>query len=216
MINADLVLLGWFGALSWADRAPSPVVEDEVQSKVDAARRGERSAWSALYEVHAAALYRAVRPVCRSEAETEDVVQEAFVRAFERLGGYRRRAGARFLSWLVTIAIHVEHRRRRWHGRTVLCADPPEGEWQGADPGEQLDGRVRKEALLEALAELPPRDREIVSLRYGSGLTAREVAAALGLREANVRKICERARGRLLLRLGELLSPSAEAEGGLR
>ena len=60
-----------------------------------------------------------------------------------------------------------------------------------------------RRALLAALAELPERERRAVSLRYGAELPAAEVAELLGLSEANVRKICERARARLAERLGE-------------
>ena len=62
----------------------------------------------------------------------------------------------------------------------------------------------RKNALLEALAELPERDRAVLSLRYGGELSAPEVAQALGLSAANVRKICERRRAELLAKLAPL------------
>ena len=74
---------------------------------------------------------------------------------------------------------------------------------ESRDPGDELDLARRKKALLEAMAELAPREREVVSLRYGAELTAAEVGAALGLGEANVRKICERQRKDLLERLQE-------------
>jgi len=63
--------------------------------------------------------------------------------------------------------------------------------------------------LLQALAELEPREREIVSLRYGSDLNATEIAAQLRMEPANVRKILERAR----VRLGERIEALAKSRG---
>ena len=65
--------------------------------------------------------------------------------------------------------------------------------------------RGRRAALLRALAELKPREREIVSLRYGSELNATEIAAQVGMEPANVRKILERVRARLGERIEALM-----------
>jgi RNA polymerase sigma factor (sigma-70 family) len=62
-----------------------------------------------------------------------------------------------------------------------------------------------------ALAELPERERAIVSLRYGAELNASEIAAAVGIEPATVRKILERTRTRLGNRIETLLSP----DGGM-
>ena len=61
--------------------------------------------------------------------------------------------------------------------------------------------------MLQALAELEPREREIVSLRYGAELNATEIAAQVGIEPANVRKILERARARLGERIETLMKP---------
>jgi RNA polymerase sigma-B factor len=62
---------------------------------------------------------------------------------------------------------------------------------------------------LRALAELTPREREIVSLRYGSDLNASEIAAQFGMEAANVRKILERVR----IRLGERIDAIVNTRG---
>ena len=76
-----------------------------------------------------------------------------------------------------------------------------------ADPADVLDRARQRRALLVALGELPGRDREIVSLRYGAELNASEIAATLAIEPATVRKILERARTRLGARIEALLSP---------
>jgi RNA polymerase sigma-B factor len=75
-----------------------------------------------------------------------------------------------------------------------------------ADPGGDLDRARQRRALLLALAELPDRDRAIVSLRYGAELDASEIAATVGVEPATIRKILERARTRLGARIEVLLA----------
>ena len=75
------------------------------------------------------------------------------------------------------------------------------------DPADALDRARRRRALLIALAELPERERVIVSLRYGAELNASEIGAALGIEPATIRKILERARTRLGARIEALLNP---------
>jgi len=65
--------------------------------------------------------------------------------------------------------------------------------------------------LLQALAELEPREREIVSLRYGSDLNATEIAAQVRMEPANVRKILERARASLGERIEALMKSRGAA-----
>ena len=73
-----------------------------------------------------------------------------------------------------------------------------------------LDRARRRRALLIALAELPERERMIVSLRYGAELNASEIGTAVGIEPATVRKMLERARTRLGDRIEALLTPHGE------
>jgi RNA polymerase sigma-70 factor, ECF subfamily len=186
--------------------------EEEVQRLVRDAREGSRAAARRLYALHVSQVFRAVRPLCASEAEAEDVVQETFIRVLGALGRYRRRPGARFISWVLTIALNLARKGLRRRGREVpLGPGHREGDLhEGADhdpAGEAMDLRLRKEALLAALAELPERQRQVITLRYGAGLTSAEVGEVAGVSEANVRKICQRQRAHLLERIKKMLRP---------
>ncbi|HCF58313.1 MAG TPA: hypothetical protein DFS52_10020 [Myxococcales bacterium] len=209
MTSIDSLLVHLFAAL--APGATAPGGDAEGLRPVGRARQGDRSAGEALYRLHVRRVFRAVRPLCRSEQETEEVVQESFVRALAGLGGYRPRPGSRFVSWLMTIAANVARRRSRWFRRAVYDCPAPEVSHE-LQPDELLDSQRRRAALLEALATLAPRDREVVSMRYGSDLSCAEVAEATGLSEVNVRKICERQR-RKLLELLEAKLGAAETAG---
>ena len=112
---------------------------------------------------------------------------------------------------MTTIAVNTVRRRFR-RRRPELTADGelPDTRAAATDPGDDLDRALERRALLVALGELGERDRTIVSLRYGAELNASEIAAALGLEAAAVRKTLERARARLAVRIETLLRPPGE------
>lgn len=183
--------------------------EDEVQRLVDRARRGDRAAAGRIYRLHAKRVFRALRPLCRNDEEAEEVLQDAFIKALGALVRYRRRRGARFITWLLTISLNTARSRLRRKPVTLVPTEPATLERLGprtANLDDSDEDEARRAALMFALSELSDRDREIVTLRYGSGLNASEVGAVCGIREANVRKICQRRRDRLLRRVTEILS----------
>jgi RNA polymerase sigma-70 factor (ECF subfamily) len=172
--------------------------EDAVLRLVELARAGDRVARQRLYRQHVARVFRTVRGALRSDAEAEDVTQDAMLTALTSLHRYSPRSGTRFAAWLTTIAINTMRRRfRRKRPELTATGELPEMPATDTDVGDDIDRAKQRAALLRALAELPPREREIVSLRYGAELDAAEIAAQLGLEAANVRKILERARARL-------------------
>jgi RNA polymerase sigma-70 factor (ECF subfamily) len=150
------------------------------------------------YEEHGRAIYSYLRFQLGSADEADDLTADVFLRAvrsadrFDPIRGTAR-------SWLFRIAQNVlrDHGRRERRRRLVpltgfrdLHADAP-------SPEEQVLRREEVGCLLEALADLPAADRELVSLRYGSGLSTAEVAEVLGVREPAVRTRLWRALGRL-------------------
>lgn len=175
-----------------------PPDEATLQRHVEAARRGDRAALRRLYGWHAARVLRAVRAMCRSDADAEDVTQETFVRAFAALDRYEPKAGARFISWLLTIAQNTARKQLKRQARNL----PTEPETLATLAGEAEPVATElaslRRALIEALATIDPRDRWVVCLRYGGELEAAEVAELTGLTTAHVRKICERQRRHLL------------------
>lgn len=173
-----------------------PADDTEVQSLVRAARVGNGRAARRLYSLHVARVYRAVRGLCASEAEAEDVTQDAFIRALGSLVKYEPRDGVPFIAWVLSIAMNLARKSKVRSDRHVEEVAPVESSSSLQDADVLL-----KKKLLVALAELPERDRKIVSLRYGAELSAEEVAELTGVSAANVRKICERQREVLMKRL---------------
>jgi len=198
----------------------SPAGEEEVQALVAAARAGDASASRRLYRLFVARIFRSVRPFCASDAEAEDVTQDAFVRALSSLHRYSPREGTRFVAWLATIAFNFARRGARTRSRLEMrdeaglaSASDARAAVDGEETGAALDLERTKRALLTALEELPARDREIVTLRYAAELSVEEVAGAAGVSAANVRKICERRRRDLLARIKEILGARPGDEG---
>jgi RNA polymerase sigma-70 factor (ECF subfamily) len=186
------------------------LAEDAVLKLVEQARAGDRAARQRLYRQHVGRVFRTVRGMLRSDAEAEDVTQDAMLTALTHLDRYRPRSGTGFAAWLTTIAINTTRRRFR-RQRPALTATGELPEVASADPelGDDVDLARQRAALLQALAELEPREREIVSLRYGSDLNATEIAAQVDMEPANVRKILERARARL----GERIEALVRSDG---
>ena len=204
---------GWyFAALSSRFGGDAePLAEEAIARLVDEARAGDSGARRTLYAQYVDRVFRTVRGMLRSDADAEDVTQDAMLTVFTSLHKYTPRADARFAAWVTTIAVNTARRRfRRRRPELTATGALPETADDSPDPADDLDRARRRRALLLALAELPERDRMIVSLRYGAELNASDIGAALGLEPATVRKLLERARTRLGARIDTLLNPSGD------
>lgn len=144
--------------------------------------------------------FMAVRPmllgICRSVVgldEAEDLVQETYLRAVDRLG--QLRDPSLFEAWLARIAMNEA--RTFWR-RRKRAAIPAEVERPLAD-----HGRSRDASLVELVERLPARERACVVLHYGHGYSTEEIGQLLGLSRINTRTILFRARRRLKRELQE-------------
>jgi RNA polymerase sigma-70 factor (ECF subfamily) len=186
-----------------AERLP----EETILRLVEQARAGDAGARRSVYTQHVDLVFRTVRGMLHSDADAEDVTQDALLTVLTSLSKYTPRADARFATWVTTVAINTLRRRfRRRRPELTATGELPETPDHVADPGDGLDRAKERQALLVALGELPDRERTIVSLRYGADLNASEIAAIVGVEGATVRKILERARARLGARIAALLN----------
>jgi RNA polymerase sigma-70 factor (ECF subfamily) len=185
-----------------------PLAEDAISTLVEQARAGDVGARHRLYTQHVDQVYRTVRGMLWSDADAEDVTQDALLTVLTSLHRYAPRADSRFAAWVMTIAVNTVRRRfRRRRPELTATGELPETPGDAVDPADDLDRARQRRALLIALSELPERERAIVSLRYGAELNASEIAATVGMEPAAIRKILERARTRLGARIEALLSP---------
>ena len=189
----------------------SPLDEAALRALVVQAWSGDPSAQRRLYEQLVNRVFRAVRPMFQDEAEAEDVTQDALIKVLASLDRYRPRPDASFVSWVVTIAYNTA--RRRFRRRRPLPTEPEalavlqEALAHAPGPCDDVERQQTRALVLRALWEIPEREREVLSLRYGAELSSSEVAVVVGLKPATVRKLCERWRGRLAKRIEELQNP---------
>jgi len=184
---------------------PNAPGEDVLQHWVERATKGDREAASEIYRVSCNRVHRAIRPLCRNDADALDVVQDTFEKALQALPGYRPRAGKSFYSWLLTIALNTARRQGARSARLLTMDESPlsrlrESRQGQAESPEETNLEI-KDALLHVLGKLSEQDRKIVCLRYGAEMTAEEIAQLFRMSAANVRKICERRRKTMLAEL---------------
>lgn len=146
----------------------------------------------ALYRRHAPAVFRFCWGLCGDRSQAEDLVSETFVRLLTRAPHLET---ATALAYLLAVARNAFLNRRR---RTLREAPLPEEiAAPTIDPSDRLDDRVRVEAVVRALAELPEGERTALLLRVDHDLQYEEIAAVLGITSAAARVRVHRARTRL-------------------
>lgn len=160
------------------------------------AREGDLSAFEALVDRHAGVVQRVAARIVGPE-EAEDVAQDAFLRAFHRLGRYRGEGA--FRAWLLQIthntALTALSRRPEAAEPDEALADRPDG---GAVPADRLEQRERIERLEAKLRQLRPEHRAVLVLRDVEGLSYEEVARAVDVPLGTVKGRLHRARSELV------------------
>jgi RNA polymerase sigma-70 factor (ECF subfamily) len=162
---------------------------------------GDESAFAELIRRHKQAVFRLAVSILGPglEPEAEDVAQEVFLRAFQRLREFRGESAVG--SWLYRIAwnLAVDVKQRARHRRPHLDAGTLALEAAGQDPLS----RERERIVLECIEELPHLYRTVVRLHYWMGCGVEEIGAYLGAPEGTVKSYLHRARKRLQQRLAQ-------------
>jgi RNA polymerase sigma-70 factor (ECF subfamily) len=169
---------------------------------VAAARRGDRTAFGALYRRHGR-LVQAVLLARVAPDNVADLVQDVFLHALGRLDALRD--GSAFAPWVATIARRRAADWRRRRRETVsLEEDPAREAWAEApDHAEEAVDRTRAQAALAIIAGLPESYRETLLLRFVGGLSGPEIAERTGLTHGSVRVNLHRGVAMLRERLNE-------------
>lgn len=165
---------------------------------VERALGGDRDAFGVLVFRYQRLVFRIVGGFLANRADVEEVAQDAFLRAFMGLPGFR--AGSPFGPWIARIATHASYDRlrRRQRGPEVAWEELSSDEQRatqamaaGVDP---VDRAAARDVLERALAPLRPKDRQALILADAQGLTAAEVGAVLGCSPLAARIRLHRAR----------------------
>lgn len=164
---------------------------------IESVLAGNREDFALLVERYKDMAYTIAVRMLGERTEAEEVVQEAFIKAFSNLGTFRRESG--FSTWLFRIVYNGAVSRLRTRKRTLsgevtvmekLATDEP-------DYIESEERDFRKQAVLWGIAQLKPVDRAIITLFYHEERSLREIGEVTGLHEDVVKMRLHRARKKM-------------------
>jgi RNA polymerase sigma-70 factor (ECF subfamily) len=185
---------------------------------------GEKELFHELISPYERKVYMTVFAMVRNETDAEDGAQDAMVNAYRHLGKFR--GESKFSTWLATIAMNEGRQKLRKLKRAKEDSldEPVQGEEQEITPApltdwreiplEALERKELREALRDAVAQLPGIYRQIFTFRDLDGMNVAETAAALGINENMVKVRLHRARMMLQKRLVPFLKTTAPARKG--
>ena len=173
-------------------------------------RAGDEEAISQLVEQWSPIMFRLARSFVASPQSAEDVVQEAWLGMLSGLARFEGRSSLR--TWTFTILVNRARTRGAREARTLPrspledAAEEPTRTWFSLAQRDNTpeSAVLSREILLQldrAISVLPPRQRQVVTMREISGMSAEEVCAALGISAANQRVLLHRARAALRVAL---------------
>ena len=185
--------------VSTAEAATSqePLSDEEIVARVLA---GETGMFEVVMRRHNQRLYSVARAILRNDGEAEDVMQDAYVRAYEHLNQFAGRA--KFSTWLTRIAVHEALARQRRGNRYQELEPMSEREGDPMDrfasltpnPEQQASNSEIRRLLEEAVDNLPDSYRTVFMLRDIEEMSTTDAADVLEITEENVKVRLHRAR----------------------
>jgi RNA polymerase sigma-70 factor (ECF subfamily) len=175
-------------------------------------KQGDIGGLEYLVEKYQVRAVRAAYLVCRDAPLAEDIVQSAFIRAFERITTFDDTMpfGPWFLRSVTNDALKAAARRER---TVPLEGALPEGVAVEAGLEERLESMETSEAINRAIAQLPPEQRAAIVMRYYLDMSDDEMSSRLEVARATVRWRLHTARHKLKALLPGWLAPASEQHG---
>jgi RNA polymerase sigma-70 factor (ECF subfamily) len=188
--------------------------DDDVVRRI---RQGETALFEVLMRRYNVRIYRIVRAIVKDDAETEDVMQQAYLNAYRHLDQFAGRA--KFSTWLTRIAVYEALGRARRNRLTTSLQEPDAGGTTlmdtltstAPDPEQTLLAHEAARLLEEAVTALPDAFRAVFMLREVEGLSTADTAESLGLNEDTVKTRLHRARRQMRRHLTTRVGAAAPA-----
>ncbi|TCK75827.1 RNA polymerase RpoE-like sigma-24 subunit [Acidipila rosea] len=192
---------------------------------VNRAREGDVQAFEKLVKQYDRQVFRIAQHITQNREDAEDVVQDAFLKAYEKLNQFQ--GNSKFYTWLVRIAVNeaLMRLRKRRTGKMVSIDEDVETEegsmprdladW-GPDPEQQYNQSELAEILRKTIQGLPPGFRIVFVLRDVDGLSTEETAETLGLSIPAVKSRLLRARLQLRERLSRYFRAKKKTQDGVK
>ena len=165
---------------------------------IEAAQGGDLEALGSLYDSHINQVYRYALARLGNVHDAEDVAEEIFLKMLAGLPAYEWRK-VPFAAWLMRIARNEVVSFARRNGKRSHDGELPDElvDKRNADPAETTERTMALEDLRSAVALLPEAQREVIILRFASGLSVADTARALGKNENNVKVLQHKGMQRL-------------------
>lgn len=185
----------------------------EEREAIALLKGGDICGLEALVRLHYVGAVRAAYLVCRDRALAEDIVQAAFLRAYERIHQFD--ASRPFAPWFLRSVVNDARKEAIRREHTVPFSSLPPGEEEGLASSEAAlqelaEAAETSEAVWAALGELSPGQRTAIVQRYYLGLDEAEMSLRLAVQPGTVKWRLHRARERLRKLLPAWLSGEAE------
>ena len=161
---------------------------------IASAKQGDRQAFGELVRRHREGVINVVYRMCGDANLAEDAAQEAFIRAWQHLPGYRPRSP--FRNWVYRIATNAALDVLRRERETVDIDEMPLAS-SNKGPEATAEGKERGERVRQAVLALPPASRAALVLREYEGLSYQEIADTLDIPIGTVMSRLSYARGKL-------------------
>ncbi|MHC5540999.1 sigma-70 family RNA polymerase sigma factor [Singulisphaera rosea] len=172
---------------------------------IDACRAGNTEAFGLLIQRYQDRLYPTVFRLTGCAEDALDLLQDAFLRAFEKLDHFQGESS--FYTWIYRIAVNLALSGRRRRRPTLSLRNDRDGsviepyDSEESDPGARLERAERDRSIQDALNALAPDHRAVVVMKEYDGLRYEEIGAVLGIPVGTVRSRLHRARCELRERL---------------
>ena len=201
------------GTFRFHSASDSQVIVNQIpdQTLIDSCLAGRREAFGELVERYQSRLYHSLLHLLGSAEDAQDLAQDAFVQAFEKLSGFRGQS--QFYSWLFRIAFNLAASSRRRPSRKSVSLDgqrdvhgfEPSDNSPMNDPSFSMDVADRQRSVQRALSELSEEFRTALVLKEMDGMSYEEIADVLEIPLGTVRSRIHRARLELRDKLSVLL-----------
>ena len=193
-------------------KPPETLSDEEVIERVLA---GEQALYEILMRRYNTRLYRAARAILGNDRDVEDVMQDAYVRAFQHLAQFEGRS--QFSTWLTRIAVHEAlarmhkaERSEEWDAMSENRQDKISASHATWDPETETSSSEVNHVVERSIENLPENYRAVVMLRDVEQMSTSETAECLAITEENVRARLHR--GHAMLRK-EIYARLAAAKG---
>jgi RNA polymerase sigma-70 factor (ECF subfamily) len=175
-----------------ANHTSEPLPEAEALC-IERAAQGDQVAFTSLYDKCVRRIYRHVYYRVSNHVDTEDIVQEVFIKAWKAIGKYRI-TGAPFVAWLITIAHNLVVDYYKAHKKQMLRREmEAASDCSETDPGVLTEISLNRALVRKAILQLKGEKQQVIMMRFVDGFSYREIAQALNKSEGAVRVIQYRA-----------------------